>query len=568
MSDLSVKSFEEVVMKRYFAALLMFFVAWPAFAADLNGYTAQYECRAGGAYCNVDVATLTAAACDVTVTTNDADWKKITGDTSKTVYCIQAGDHSAKGALTISFSGTSGARKVLRYYRSGDNNDEPWKQSAANQATVKQIVVTGQYWIIHRIRIARADVGAVETYGKNIWNRMLIENSTRRLFRFRGIGDTLQNSVIRKAGDDFTPSADEHCTDTSGGDATNGRLVNNEIYDCTGDTFQNNNGTNLSGFVIENNDMYVTSAYTAPAAAGKSCSEQGIDIKSPGATSGNPAKIVHNRFWGFKRTDTNCGGTGSNGEGIIINGDVTPTDYILIQNNIFTDLPAAVGINAGAGGDISIIGNVIYNMRDDINATQGLKLQDSFSSEIYLNTIIKSSDSWARLDDTGNDYRCNVMIDSGPHIGSLGTGSQIDNNVYYGVAGTKLDSNVINKTLTTRANSTAYSQGNIIRTGSAAACTATDDAGCFLYKVITAGTSASSAPAYCATLGCIQQDGSMQVRAVRGPYTFYRKLHTSPERYTIPYARAYAGAANTAENAPEAFACPSNYNSRAGVGIN
>jgi hypothetical protein len=557
-------------MTKYFAALLMFFVVWPSFAADPNGYTAQYECRAGGAYCNVDVASLGKRTCDQTIKAS-TPWSSI--NWSSNTICIEAGDHTSKGTLTIpsSASGKSGNYKVLRYYRASDSDDEPWKQSGANQATIKRIVADGNYWIIHRLRISRSDdAGANETYGNNIWNRMLIENSTRRLFRFRAAGDTLQNSVIRKAGDNFTPATDEHCTDSSGGDVTNSRLVNNEIYDCTGDAFQNNKGTNFSGFVIENNDMYVSKDYIAPAVAGRACAEQGIDIKTPGATSGNPAKIIHNRFWGFKRTDTNCGGSGSRGEGIIVNGEVIPTDYILIQNNIFTDMPSAVGINAGDGGNVSIVGNVIYNIYDATNDTQGLKLQNSFNTEVYLNTIINSSDSWARLDDTGNDYRCNVMIDSGPHTGSLGTGSQIANNVYYGIAGTKLDSNFINKTLTTRANSQAYSLGTIIRTNSSptTACTATNSAGCFLYKVITAGTSASSNPGYCTSLGCVQQDGTMQLRAVRGPYAFYRKQHTSPERFTIPYARAYASTTNTAENAPEAFACPSNYSKRLGVGIN
>jgi hypothetical protein len=180
-----------------------------------------------------------------------------------------------------------------------------------------------------------------------------------------------------------------------------------------------------------------------------------------------------------------------------------------------------------------------------------------------------ASDAWTYLnDDGGNDYRCNVAINSAPHTGSLGTGSLAANNVYYGVAGTKLDSNAINKTLTTRANSTAYSLGNIIRTSSSPTAACTDNASCFLYKVITAGTSASSAPAYCATLGCVQQDGLMQVRAVRGPYAFYRKQRTSPERYIIPYVRAYAGATDATQNAPEAFGCPADYSKKVGVGIN
>jgi len=547
----------------------MLLAAAPSLAADVNGYTAHYECRADGKYCNVDVAALGKRACDQKITTS-TQWSSI--NWSNNTICIEAGDHTPKGTLTIpsSASDKPGNYKVLRYSRANDTDDEPWNQSGENQATVKQIVVTGSYWIIHRIRIARTDSGSTETYGNNIWNRMLIENSTVRLFRFRGVGDTLQNSVIRKAGDDFTPATDEHCTDTSGGDVTNGRLVNNEIYDCTGDAFQNNKGTNLSGFVVENNDMYVSKDYLAPAQAGRACAEQGIDIKTPGATPENPAKIIHNRFWGFKRTDTNCGGTGSNGEGIIVNGEVIPTDFILIQDNIFYDMPAAVGINAGSGGNVSIIGNVIYNMYDAVSSTQGLKLQDSFNTEVYLNTIIKSSDSWARVEGTGNDYRCNVVIDSGPHSGFLSSGAQADYSVYYDVAGTKLDATAIDNILSTRANSKAYSLGDIIRTGSnpTTSCTATNDSDCFLYRIITAGTSAASNPGYCTTLGCTQQDGSMRLRAIRGPYTFYRKLRTSPERFTIPYARAYAGATSAAENAPEAFACPSDYNSKLGVGIN
>ena len=50
----------------------MFMAAWPSFAADRNGYTAQYECRAGGPNCNVDVATYVAHACDQTITSADS----------------------------------------------------------------------------------------------------------------------------------------------------------------------------------------------------------------------------------------------------------------------------------------------------------------------------------------------------------------------------------------------------------------------------------------------------------------------------------------------------------------
>ena len=50
---------KEVDMTKFFAAILLFFVAWPSFAADPNGYIAQYECRAGNPNCDVDVVGLT-----------------------------------------------------------------------------------------------------------------------------------------------------------------------------------------------------------------------------------------------------------------------------------------------------------------------------------------------------------------------------------------------------------------------------------------------------------------------------------------------------------------------------
>ena len=43
--------------------VFLFLVTATAWGADANGYTAEYECRAGGPQCNVDVETLTQAAC-------------------------------------------------------------------------------------------------------------------------------------------------------------------------------------------------------------------------------------------------------------------------------------------------------------------------------------------------------------------------------------------------------------------------------------------------------------------------------------------------------------------------
>ena len=119
---------------------------------DLNGYTALYEARADNPNNNVDVAWYVSQSCQQTITTSDSEStieSKINGGSQ--FICVQPGDYTGKGVINISVSGSSGARKVLRYTRDGDNNDEPWNQSSDQQAKFRALGVDGSYWIIHRL---------------------------------------------------------------------------------------------------------------------------------------------------------------------------------------------------------------------------------------------------------------------------------------------------------------------------------------------------------------------------------------------------------------------------------
>jgi len=114
-----------------------------------------------------------------------------------------------------------------------------------------------------------------------------------------------------------------------------------------------------------------------------------------------------------------------------------------------------------------------------------------------------------------------------------------------------------------RSNSSSYNIGQILRTDNPENCISPTDSACFLYQVVQGGNSSPGSANYCTTLGCESTDGNVRVKAVRGPYTFKRKLRTVPggELITIPYA--------TVDNsAPEARGCPSNFSSRKGIGIN
>jgi len=571
-------------------ALFLSLFAFSVHAADANGYTAKYECRASGPNCNVDVATYTTAGCAQTITTSDSlttiESKLNTGSSP---VCITNGDYSAKGTITITASGTSGSRRVLRYTRSGDDDDEPWDQSGANQVKMPQVEMDGaQYWIFHRLSwiggyapgvLLLEDTGAAN----NIFNRLYFTgqssdhtpDSPAAIWAWRGADyTTFQNSVCSNA--DVQPDLEVDCFVAE--NSSHNRFVNNECFNLQKCYFQK--GWFLddnAGSVVENNDVYITTAYyyngsgVQSPTGNYSASKEQLSMKRGGTSSSNYTKIMNNRVWGLRRSDINacCLSTGG-GEGVMITDDSAniagapepeSDDYNLILNNIFMDNQRGVDVARGSKDNNSIIGNTFYKIKDHVSQpSAAISAYTGNTFEVYLNTII-SSDSWTAPAFTNSDLRCNTIIASGDKATTAGSGTQADYNVFYGTTVWTTESpgsNLGNYTINTRANSTAYSLNDIIRT----TATPPEDgtAGDFLYKVTTAGTSAGSPPSYTTTLGATTTDGTMVVQAIRGPLSFYRKLRTSPELVYIPYAKV-----NTA--APEYGYCPSTFASRSGIGV-
>jgi hypothetical protein len=325
--------------------------------------------------------------------------------------------------------------------------------------------------------------------------------------------------------------------------------------------------------VVENNDLYVTTALytdcsgnytpTGPCAA----SESVISTKTQ-ATAGNHTKYLHNRVWGTRKTDLNLCCNGASGQAI---GNYDDNPYILFLNNIIMD--AQIGINNTAANN-SFIGNLFYLIRNFNPASSGSKAINRWNAtggsheavEIYLNTLIfAGEENSIPANDSNADTRCNVFFDSGPrHPGTPDASAIADRNTFYNTPSFSFNgSNAnIDKRLNLRASNTAYRLGDIIRLSGNPVknCTASNDPDCFLYAVTAPGTSAGVVPDYCTTLGCTTIDGTMTLTAVRGPYTFMRKLKTGPEQIVVPYARPHS-------TTPEAFACPEDYASRRNIGI-
>lgn len=565
-------------MKRLFACTILLLAASPAIGADANGYTAQYECRAGGPYCNVDVSALVHQSCQQIISAS-TPWSSI--NWSNNVICIEAGDHTAKGRLALQASGTSGARKILRYYRSNDTDDDPWNQSDTTQARLFAIDANGKdYWLIHRLTVdpdfgSTNGIALLTGSDDNIVNRMLLQRTDGRLIEISGNNNTVQNSVLRttKTRND---SQENQCISIA--NATNTKIVNNEAYDCNKASHIPGNSPS-PGTVLENNDFYVSAAgytdcngrYTSTG----NCSimEALISWKS-GGTFDNPSKIIRNRLWGTRWADGNliqAGDAPAISLSATGDGDLG-ADYVVVQHNIITDSEVGIWNYWGGPDHNSILANLLYGIRDRTPGLGGESGALTFwrmnNSEFYFNTVIESS-PWLRTNSAAayNDVRCNIVINSGAHSGGIGPGIQIDYNAYYGVSSVG-DSHGISQSLVTRTNSTVYGTGTVLRTGDPGQCVTGAESTCFLFVVTQGGRTAASAPAYCTTLGCTVTDGTVQLRAIRGPYVFSRKLRTTPngEIAVIPYARVHL-------SAPETGACPSSSDparpgSRADIGIN
>jgi len=570
-------------------ALFLSLFAFSVHAADVNGYTSQYDCRAAGPNCNVDVATYTTAACAQTITTADSlstiNTKLNTGSSP---ICVTNGDYTAKGTFYIDSDGTSGAYRVLRYYRSGDSDDDPWDQSDANKAKILRLHIdSANYWIIHRLSFPETTTYVPErvwvdnttggTPTNIIMNRLhVVGGQSHDLYygitESKGSNITLQNSVI---GEFYGIGPIDEAVGVAFEQGSNNHIVNNEIYDYAAHPLQvgNNNGPTMAGLVIENNDIFqsATMQTTGGAHIG---GEDTLSIKA-GASVSNPMKIIQNRIWGARTTDLDVCCNGTYGAGIGINQlpiDVVFPEggysssgsyqYTLIQNNMIFDSQWGISWYPSGAERTSIIGNTFYNIKayDSGVASNGIVLVSS-GAEIYLNSFVSVTDNSINFDtEANNDVKCNVFISSADKSGTASGTEIADRNVFYDSTLFTFNGTATNttKTVSTRANSTAYSLNDVIRTTSTPPADGT--AGDFLYLVTSAGTSASSPPSYTTTLGATTTDGTMTVKAIRGPVSFYRKLLTTPELVYIPYA-----AANVA--APDYGACPSGFASRSSIGI-
>ena len=605
--------------------LLWLFVVLPVLAveypqADVNGYTSQNDepiilstdTCASGRTCHT-----LPSSCDVmfdkddTATDTLAEIEALLVPTSSNrVFCFDSGDNWTTLGDTLNLPSDADCTAndpcwiINAWNVEQQNLGYPWDQSSGNQVTLDDHWdCDGANWIVAYLRwdgIAISDSVIDKT---SACTDIIIANnefanlsiSGDGALQVIGIASNADGGIIQNNyAHDMTVDPGDEITfvevTASSNETEDIIVVNNEVKDLTKGPicvmFPQTSGSdtyNCAGMIAENNDIYQTLSTdcsgTLDADGGCGYGKVGIDAKR-GGSSASPYVITQNRIWHMRNSDTTvcCTGGGTPGTGIQIlnasSSDIFGANYVLVQNNIVQDAQRGIEMVRDTYS-ISVIGNIIYNTWSQAGQEgDGLYFHPTDDSEAYLNTVIYTRDDHVDNDifvsstsSTGNDVRCNVFIasDATPNYTS-GTNSQADYNVFYGVTTFTTGSNNIDKSAVTKwVASTNYAVGDVVfptkMPGDAGFAEATH--GVILAATADTGSSGSSEPTWPTTLGSTVVDSGITWTVIRAPYTYWRKLLSTPEQSTIPYAKALA-----TSDLPEYNHCAgSGMGDRTGIGV-
>ena len=381
---------------------------------------------------------------------SDAEgWKDINSARYR-VFCIKPGDYRPVGNIVLNSSGSEAAPRVI--VLDGRSKIHPAKLAESDQAIVRSLEFDrASHWVVSGISL----VDAVSTQpvvhldpgsSFNTLDGMRIEHFYQGIILEDGAsGNVFQNNLIgdlfiRKGGDGVCIGLQGFRTRASTVSIQNTRILNNEIYNCN-DGIQTiinpaiNYKADFSGLVVDGNDIYLTSARYSDCRGnmnpkGKcACAENAIDLKGGAEDSANPVRIINNHLWGWRRTDTLCGGSGSWGSAISAHFRLQNTD---ISHNTIFDSSRGISVSEGPRG-IDITNNLIHGINSP-EANEGVAMVttvDTLDLNFERNTIVDAN-IWMNLNARQSSFECNVIIDSGAADGVLRDRTVVGRNSYYG----------------------------------------------------------------------------------------------------------------------------------------
>ena len=419
---------------------------------------------------------------DVKIINDNADWGDINSDAALyNTFCVEPGNYSGVGTITITASGTAATPKVIQYYSDTDSGLSPFYQVDVDRARIPKITFNGaDHWILTRLYshspTANTDnqILAKNECSNLTFDQMFFNvNMNRQVQISSGCDDvTLQNSVLRNARSPNPNAVGNSCVSIKNWNGQTNvdrvHVLGNEIYDCFSDGIHINhddrpNQTNGVQFVVEDNHIYITPyLYTDGETPGSydptgkyACSENAIDVKITGESGQDISRITRNVMWGFRKTQPSdsglCDQNGSRGSILTIHNETGwggRSAGLEISDNVGFDSHNGWNLNDGESQHVSYWRNLAFEVGGDGDETpSGAKYQfignGRGNNEDYWNIYVdgqaisqlgnsaSNKGIWKDFMSTNTDTRNNIIVDTQTHEGAAKAGSKVGYNAFY-----------------------------------------------------------------------------------------------------------------------------------------
>jgi len=391
---------------------------------------------------------------EVKVIDEVSDWQAV-NDPDYRIFYVHPGDYREAGRITLTASGKEGRPRWLIYRdpeNPKDTTTHPYHMDKDRQVLIDHLELDGaSHWVVDRLRWHRM-TRVVNGSSHNIFNRCLalqIDTSRGRqcmVIRSNSNHNTVQNCVFANT----PPMPGKDCCGIYIRNADYTHVVNNEIFNMPGDSIQTGQARqHARGTVIQGNDLYVTPRiYTDGEGnftreGNYAASENAIDIKAHWqpyqevAPEDNWLIIENNRMWGFRRTDSKAGSTGSGGTHVVIH--YTTSSAVRVRNNVMFNGRMGLGVSKNEELKLGPISHhdVHNNLFWDLQI--GMKPRH-IDQALYYRNVLVDVDRWLTMwesDDSkprDNLITHNVIIDGeekGVNPESLHDSNRIGANAFY-----------------------------------------------------------------------------------------------------------------------------------------
>lgn len=393
---------------------------------------------------------------------NTVEQLRFLSDSRYRVFCIEPGDYRSAGVQEIeSVSGSSSSPRVIRLL--GNSLVEP---SAFAQAPLQLTprlpplyFRDSRHWVLDRLAFIDIDQKESTFPLRFFASSDIVLNSLRvqgnRLgieFHHLSHDIVLQNSLIGDMDMDPVKGNDAVCVAFEGRYTDKGqdvepvaihdiKVVANEIYNC-------NDGVQLiwnedaehwpdfAGTLIAANDIYIDERRLTDC-KGKlepkgacACTENAVDIKAGSKSAAQPVVIRHNRFYGWRKTDSICNKQAQSW-GTAISVHFVAAQNLRIEQNLFWNVVSGVSITKKTR-DVEVLDNLFHTVpkAGPGNGVAIISYDTVSGVNISRNKVVQAH-GWLSLLSTDTNLSCNVVNQSGPAIGVLSADSFAADNSYY-----------------------------------------------------------------------------------------------------------------------------------------